>query len=279
MNVPSLAPSSPPTINSSRSKAVTHHIMTACGCGCWHREDTSLICHWIYCLSWCFQFSSPKKIERKPPLIFIVMSLGSPEVWCGADHSPETSKKSHKPSRNICTESFKASWIQKKSHKMSAKPLVHFKTFPELLQWAQLLGCVRLFVAPWTAPLFMEFCRQEYWSGLPFPPSGDLPNPGIFYTSNNKMEKRSLGAKEMLLFVSIHRWYPALWIDHIWCEHLNTHILKTFSFFLSYYSHLFQGSPKRKRMVLYRKVLYTGIYIWKYSQRNSWRLNHWWCCF
>ena len=25
----------------------------------------------------------------------------------------------------------------------------------------------------------MEFLRQEYWSGLPFPPSGDLPNPGI----------------------------------------------------------------------------------------------------
>ena len=35
------------------------------------------------------------------------------------------------------------------------------------------------FVTPWTiacqAPLSMEFSRQEYWSGLPFPPSGDLP--------------------------------------------------------------------------------------------------------
>ena len=29
------------------------------------------------------------------------------------------------------------------------------------------------------APLFMEFFRQEYWSGLPFPSSGDLPNPGM----------------------------------------------------------------------------------------------------
>ena len=38
-------------------------------------------------------------------------------------------------------------------------------------------------VTPWTvarqAPLSMEFSRQEYWSGLPFPPPGDLPNPGI----------------------------------------------------------------------------------------------------
>ena len=25
----------------------------------------------------------------------------------------------------------------------------------------------------------MEFSQQEYWSGLPFPPPGDLPNPGI----------------------------------------------------------------------------------------------------
>ena len=39
------------------------------------------------------------------------------------------------------------------------------------------------FVIPWAvacqAPLAMEFPRQEYWSGLPFPPPGDLSNPGI----------------------------------------------------------------------------------------------------
>ena len=29
------------------------------------------------------------------------------------------------------------------------------------------------------APLFMGFPKQEYWSGLPFPPPGDFPNPGI----------------------------------------------------------------------------------------------------
>ena len=42
---------------------------------------------------------------------------------------------------------------------------------------------VQLFVTPWTiarqAPLSMEFSRQEYWGGLPFPSPGDLPNPGI----------------------------------------------------------------------------------------------------
>ena len=44
-----------------------------------------------------------------------------------------------------------------------------------------------LFAIPWTiahqAPLSMGFSRQEYWSGLPFPPPGDLPNPGIELTS------------------------------------------------------------------------------------------------
>ena len=48
---------------------------------------------------------------------------------------------------------------------------------------AQLLSCVQLFATPWTAarqaPVSVEFSRQEYWSGLPFPSPGDLPNPGI----------------------------------------------------------------------------------------------------
>ena len=45
------------------------------------------------------------------------------------------------------------------------------------------LSRVQLFGTPWTVarwvPLPMGFSRQEYWSGLPFPPLGDLPNPGI----------------------------------------------------------------------------------------------------
>ena len=45
------------------------------------------------------------------------------------------------------------------------------------------LSRVRLFATPWTvayqAPLSVGFSRQEYWSGLPFPSPGALPNPGI----------------------------------------------------------------------------------------------------
>ena len=52
-----------------------------------------------------------------------------------------------------------------------------------------LLGCVSRsimsdsFASSWSvanqAPLSLGFSRQEYWSGLPFPTPGDLPNPGI----------------------------------------------------------------------------------------------------
>ena len=50
-----------------------------------------------------------------------------------------------------------------------------------------LLNCVRFFVTSWTvphqAPLSMGFSRQGYWSGLPLPSPGNLPDPGIEPTS------------------------------------------------------------------------------------------------
>ena len=46
-----------------------------------------------------------------------------------------------------------------------------------------MLNRARLFETPGTiasqAPLSVGFSRQEYWSGLPFSPPGDLPNPGM----------------------------------------------------------------------------------------------------
>ena len=65
-----------------------------------------------------------------------------------------------------------------------------FTHFINTLRLLYILSCmlsrfseVQLFVTPWTvarqAPLSMGFSRQEYWSGLPFPSPGDLPNPGI----------------------------------------------------------------------------------------------------
>ena len=56
------------------------------------------------------------------------------------------------------------------------------------LPFAQSLSWVWLFVSPWTtvahqAPLSLGFPRQEYWSRLPFPSPGDLPDQGIEPTS------------------------------------------------------------------------------------------------
>ena len=74
------------------------------------------------------------------------------------------------------------------------------------------------FVTPWTvghqAPLSMEFSRQEYWSGLPFPTAGDLPDPevkplslafsalaGGFFTTSNTWEAQRIFTG--LVFTSI----------------------------------------------------------------------------
>ena len=53
----------------------------------------------------------------------------------------------------------------------------------QLIYGVKLLSCVRLFETSWTAayqaPPSMGFSRQEYWSGLPFPSPGGLPDSGI----------------------------------------------------------------------------------------------------
>ena len=74
----------------------------------------------------------------------------------------------------------------------------------------QFLSCVWLSVTPWTiarqAPLSLGFSRQECWSGLPCPPPGDLPDPGIqsvsptfaarFFTAEPPGKPATTGATE-----------------------------------------------------------------------------------
>ena len=90
--------------------------------------------------------------------------------------------------------------------------------------YVYVLSYVQLFATPWTiahqAPLSMEFPRQEYWSGFPLPPPGDLPDTGIkassfvspalaggFFTNSamfintNQLKKKKVKKKnEFLLF-------------------------------------------------------------------------------
>ena len=68
------------------------------------------------------------------------------------------------------------------------------------------LSCVQLFAHLWTvahhAPLFMGFSRQEYESGLSFPPPGDLPSPQIESMSPTlQVNSLSLSQRGSLLHV------------------------------------------------------------------------------
>ena len=70
--------------------------------------------------------------------------------------------------------------------KLPASSLVISEGWVACLVHVWMLGLfsrIQLCEAPWTvahqAPLSMGFSRQEYWSGLPCPPPGDFPNPGI----------------------------------------------------------------------------------------------------
>ena len=64
-------------------------------------------------------------------------------------------------------------------HDLAAKRLPQMKTAVA----ANLLSHVQLCATPWTVahqpPLSMGFSKREYWSGVPCPPLGDLPDPGI----------------------------------------------------------------------------------------------------
>ena len=67
--------------------------------------------------------------------------------------------------------------------------LIHLPEQRAVCVWV--LSCIQFFGTPWTGmgviahgtSLSMWFSRQEYWSGLPFPFPGDLPDPGIEPTS------------------------------------------------------------------------------------------------
>ena len=114
------------------------------------------------------------------------------EIAKGKDAASVTSKviASTYPARSSPFLSFKYRALV--NHENSAlvsqvccKSLWGVKKWPVRVYQSQMksLSRVPLFSTPWTvahqAPPSMEFSRQEYWSGLPFPSPGDLPDPGI----------------------------------------------------------------------------------------------------
>ena len=95
--------------------------------------------------------------------------------------------------------------------KLNERTLITRCKFRVYMQ-AQLLSRVQLFKTPWTtahqASLYMDFSRQEYWSGFPFPPPGNLLNPGIKPTS-------------LCLLLWAGRFFTrATWEAHTWNSHI-----------------------------------------------------------
>ena len=84
---------------------------------------------------------------------------------------------------NVCKRSYCNTWNEVYSHLISSKSIFLKQRFPEMKVKAKSLRHVWFSATPWTVayqdPLSMEFSRQEYWSGFPFPPPGDLPDRGI----------------------------------------------------------------------------------------------------
>ena len=81
-------------------------------------------------------------------------------------------------------------------------PFIQSMSHPTLITQCKILSCGGLaakscltLTTPWTvacqAPLSMGFSRQAYWSGLPCPSPGDLPNPGI-ETGSSALQADSL---------------------------------------------------------------------------------------
>ena len=73
----------------------------------------------------------------------------------------------------------------------------------------KLLSHLGLSATPWTvahqAPPSMEFSRQEYWSGLPFPSPGDLPDPGI-EPGSPVLQADALPSEPGGIPMYIHKW-------------------------------------------------------------------------
>ena len=118
-------------------------------------------------------------------------------------------------------------------------------SLPACFPWMCVLSCVRLFATPWTAacqaPLPTGFFRQEYWSGLPCPPPGDLPTQG----------------SNMHLLCPLH-WQTGSSLSHLfsyfyWFEHLgHLHLfIPLIFFFLLSVGQVFLFLPTSNNLALY----------------------------
>jgi len=105
-------------------------------------------------------------------------------------------------------------WMQKLNDLRNVSDKDAMKSSPRLMHACVLLSRfshVQLFATPWTiahqAPLSMGFSRQEYWSGSPCPPPGDLPDTGIKPRSL-ALQEDSLPSEPPGKSLVFHKYFP-----------------------------------------------------------------------
>ena len=133
-------------------------------------------------------FSTPWTVTHQAPLS---LGFSRQEHWSGLPFpSPgDLPKPGMQPRSPALQADFLPSELPQKPkcgcmyvHYYSSHFVLRY-TWPMCACLLSRISHIRLFETLWTvacqAPLSMGFSRQEYWSGLPCPPPGDLPNPGI----------------------------------------------------------------------------------------------------
>ena len=104
------------------------------------------------------------------------------------------------------------------------------------------LSRVRLFATPWTvarqASLSRGSSKQEYWSGMPFPSPGDLPNPGI-KPGSPALQADTSSSEPPMLHKHCINWVKKYWVlsKHTYTHthtHNHTYTQHTHSYTLSY---------------------------------------------
>ena len=122
-----------------------------------------------------------------------------------------------------------------------------------------------LCATPWTAahqaPLSMEFSRQEYWSELPFPPPGDLPNPG---TEPESLES-SCTSRRIIYQVDYSATRKALFhnVVHVWLQKVSSCF------------------PERLHHFTFQSLIWEAhaLYLCNTWNYRSFRLQElWWVC-
>ena len=126
------------------------------------------------------------------------------------------------------------------------------------------LSRVRLFATPWTvacqAPPSMEFSRQEYWSGLPLPSPGNLPNPGtepgysMIYIHLCIYHPMKLFQSKYGIFLSLPKVPSCLFIIHIHPDASNCCSL------FCHYGFLLKGHIKG-----IMKYIFVGVWLLSFS--------------